>query len=194
VVLFCSDAVPSGVEPWKDWAADGPVQEVKGEWRLSFVAGGPDLPGETALPGPKNWVEMEDPKVQSFAGTGRYRVKFDLADWRPGMWRLDLGRVCQSARVRLNGRDLGTLFVPPFQVATDELKAQGNVLEAEVTNVSANRIRDLDRRKVEWKVFNDINFVNINYKPFDASNWPLTESGLLGPLTAVPVKPLELAE
>ena len=191
VVLFCSKSAASGGERWRDWATDGSAQEVKGEWRLSFLAGGPELPGETALQGPKNWADLADPKAQNFAGTGRYRVKFDLADWRPGMWKLDLGRVCQSARVRLNGRDLGTLFVPPFQVATDELKAQGNVLEAEVTNVSANRIRDLDRRKVEWKVFNDINFVNINYKPFDASNWLLTESGLIGPVTVTPVKPLE---
>ena len=28
----------------------------------------------------------------------------------------------------------------------------------------------------------EINFVNINYKPFDAANWPLTPSGLLGPV------------
>jgi hypothetical protein len=65
-----------------------------------------------------------------------------------------------------------------------------NLLEVEVTNVSANRIRDLDRRGVNWKNFNDINFVNLNYKPFDASNWPLTDSGLLGPVTLTPVVPI----
>jgi len=37
---------------------------------------------------------------------------------------------------------------------------------------------------------NEINFVNINYKPFDASNWPLTPSGLLGPITLVPLRTL----
>jgi len=25
--------------------------------------------------------------------------------------------------------------------------------------------------------------VDINYKPFDAANWPLTDCGLLGPVT-----------
>ena len=194
IVLFCSDTAPSGLAHWNDWVAEGSAQELKGEWKLSFVNGGPELPGEADLQGPTNWAELGDPKAQCFAGTGRYKVKFDLADWRTGMWQLDLGRVCQSARVRLNGRNLGTLFVPPFQVATDALKAQGNVLEVEVTNVSANRIRDLDRRKVAWKTFSDINFVNINYKPFDASNWPLTDSGLIGPVTVRPVKPVRLAE
>jgi hypothetical protein len=34
----------------------------------------------------------------------------------------------------------------------------------------------------------DANVVNINYKPFDASGWPLTPSGLLGPVTLTPLK------
>ena len=57
------------------------------------------------------------------------------------------------------------------------LKSRDNVLEVEVTSTSANRIRDLDRRGVKWKYFRDINFVDLNYKPFDVSNWPLAEAG-----------------
>ena len=103
---------------------------------------------------------------------------------------LDLGRVCESARVRLNGRDLGTLFVPPYRVLAGALQAKANRLEVEVTNLSANRIRDLDRRKAPWKMFHDINFVGLDYKPFDASNWPLRDSGLLGPVILRPATPL----
>jgi len=91
--------------------------------------------------------------------------------------------VRQSARVRVNGKDYGTLITPPFRVVVDNLKPAGNMLEVEVTGVAANRIRDLDRRGVKWKTFRDINFVDINYKPFDAANWPLTDCGLLGPVT-----------
>ena len=93
----------------------------------------------------------------------------------------------QSARVRVNGKDYGTLITPPFRVVVDDLKPTGNTLEVEVTSVTANRIRDLDRRGVKWKTFRDINIVDINYKPFDASNWPLTDCGLLGPVTLTPV-------
>jgi hypothetical protein len=46
-----------------------------------------------------------------------------------------------------------------------------------------SRIRNLDRRGVPWKTFRDINFVSITYQPFDASNWPLHDAGLLGPVT-----------
>jgi hypothetical protein len=66
-----------------------------------------------------------------------------------------------------------------------------NVLEIEVTNVAANRIADLDRRHVSWKAFHEINFVNKNYKPFDASNWPVRDSGLLGPVKLVPKKSID---
>jgi hypothetical protein len=61
-------------------------------------------------------------------------------------------------------------------------------MEVEVTNLAANRIVDLDCRKVDWKRFHEINFVNINYKPFDASGWPLFDSGLLGPVRLIPGK------
>ena len=52
-----------------------------------------------------------------------------------------------------------------------------------MTNLAANRVRDLDRRGVPWKTFHDANVVNIDYKPLDASAWPLRDSGLLGPVT-----------
>ena len=89
--------------------------------------------------------------------------------------------------MRLNGRDLGVLLEPFFAVETGPLRTSGNVLEVEVTNLSANRVRDLDRRGVQWKIFRDINFVGIDYRPFDASGWPVRPSGLPGPVTLQPI-------
>lgn len=70
---------------------------------------------------------------------------------------------------------------------TDFLKEGANIIEIEVTNLSANRIRDVDPRKVRWKKFHEINFVNHQYKKFDASEWPVQPSGLLGPVTLIPM-------
>ena len=67
------------------------------------------------------------------------------------------------------------------------LREGRNTLVVQVTNLAANRIADLDRRGVPWKNFHEINFVNIDYQPFDASAWPPRESGLLGPVTLRPV-------
>ena len=62
----------------------------------------------------------------------------------------------------------------------------------EVTNLAANRIRDLDQRKVNWKYFYDANLASHPSSRqrgvLDASKWPLRDSGLLGPVRLVPVQ------
>ena len=65
----------------------------------------------------------------------------------------------------------------------EDVQASGNVLEVTVTNLPANRIRYMDQQGMTWRIFDDINFVNIDYKPFDASGWDVLPSGLLGPVT-----------
>jgi hypothetical protein len=175
---------------WKYWKTAGDPVTLAGTWQVKFLDGGPELPGSFATGHLASWTEAADTNAQRFAGAALYTLRFDAPPGRGGeSWRLDLGQVCQSARVRLNGQDLGTLFTPPFRAVTAGLRTKDNVLEVEVCNVSANRIRDLDRRGVKWKNFHDINFVNVDYLTFDASNWPLTDSGLLGPVTLTPLVP-----
>ena len=153
--------------------------------------GGPALPADFQTAKLASWTTFPDTNRQAFAGTAKYEITFDAPNSKSGMRNpnsyLDLGDVRQSARVRVNGKDYGTLITPPFRVVVDNLKPTGNMLEVEVTSVAANRIRDLDRRGVNWKIFKDINIVDINYNPFDAANWPLTDCGLLGPVTLTPV-------
>jgi hypothetical protein len=67
------------------------------------------------------------------------------------------------------------------------LKQGENHLEIEVTNLSANRIADYDRRGVEWRNFKEINIVDINYKTTKYSNWEPVPSGLLGPVKLIPL-------
>jgi hypothetical protein len=172
---------------WAYWQPAGQPVELSGSWKVGFIAGGPVLPPPFETSRLASWTELGGEEAQRFAGTGRYSLKFEAPARAAEGWWLDLGRVCQSARVRLNGRDLGTALVPPFRLRVNELKPTGNELEIEVTNTSANRIRDLDRRGVKWKNFYDINFVNIDYKPFDASTWALADSGLYGPVLLRPI-------
>jgi hypothetical protein len=110
----------------------------------------------------------------------RYRINFDVP--AAGRYLIAFGSIADSARVIVNGKAIATLIAPPFS-AEAELKQQNNELIVEVTNVAANRIRDMDRRGVEWKIFKDINMVDISYRPLDASRWPIREAGLLGPVT-----------
>jgi hypothetical protein len=183
---------------WTYRETAGTPQAIAGPWQVEFIAtpapGGAALPKKFEMAKLESWTKNGDPETVTFAGTARYTTKFDapsssLISHHSSL--LSLGEVCHSARVKLNGRDLGTLLMHPYRVAVpaDVLKAGSNTLEIEVTNLAANRIRDLDQRKVPWRIFKDINFVNIGYKPFDASKWPVFDSGLLGPVTLAPLNP-----
>ena len=187
MILRTFDVTESGPE-WVYRRADGAPIELVGTWSVKFIDGGPALPPPIQTAKLASWTGLGGPDAQSFAGTALYSLTFPAPGGRAGPWSLDLGKVCQSARVRLNGQPSGTVFTPPFRVPITTLLPEGNVLEVEVTNVSANRVRDLDIRQVPWKVFHGPNVLNVNYKPFDASNWPLTDSGLLGPVTLTPEK------
>ena len=172
---------------WCYWQTNGQPVEITGDWKVKFLSGGPTLPADFQTTKLASWTTFPDTNTQAFAGTAKYETTFDTPKSGAKICFIDLGDVRQSARVRLNGKDYGTLLTPPFRVVVDNLKPTGNTLGVEITSVAANRIRDLDRSSVKWKTFRDINIVDINYKPFDASGWPLTNCGLLGPVTLVPV-------
>ena len=103
---------------------------------------------------------------------------------RASDWRLDLGDVRETARVFLNGQEVGVAWSIPFEVELPIrlLRQKDNQLTIEVTNLSANYMRLRDGQLPSWKKFYEINFVDIRYRPFDATKWKPVSSGLLGPV------------
>lgn len=163
----------------KDCVAGGTnAFNIPGPWHVEPVCGGPALPAPRKLDALVGWETFDD----AFSGTMLYRTTFDMPNARPSS--LSLGDVREIARVRLNGRDLGVKFMPPydFAIPAGVLGEKGNVLEVEVTNLGANRLRWNDLNGVDWKYFSDINMVGMDYKPLDASKWKPLKSGLLGPV------------
>jgi hypothetical protein len=198
LILRVSNRATSTGAPWINSIPSGQPIDVTGTWQLDFVKGGPVLPPSAARTSLGSWTDLGG-EAERFAGTARYRIEFDLAALlggasrsAPAGWALDLGDVRESARVRLNGEEVATAWSVPFVVRLgNRLRPGRNALELDVTNLAANRIRDMDRRGVPWKIMHEINFVNINYQPFDASTWELTPSGLLGPVRLVPLREAE---
>lgn len=172
---------------WQEYEPAGEALAIADAWRVEFVAGGPTLPAPRTIRDLTSWTEWA-PDLRAFSGIARYRTTFR----RPpaaAAWALDLGRVRESARVFLNGRELGIRFAPPYRlVFTEGLRDGTNELVVEVANLMANRIADMDRRRVPWRKFY---FVNRNYRPFDASTWEPLPSGLLGPVRLIPLRPRE---
>ncbi|MCA9139136.1 MAG: hypothetical protein KDB00_20325 [Planctomycetales bacterium] len=177
---------PTDLPAWPIWERAGEPITLTGPWQVDFVAGGPEVPEFAKIDELKSWTELGG-KAESFSGTARYTIKFELPQGATDAFELSLGDVRESARVFVNGLPAATLVANPFHCILTGLRAGENEVAVEVTNLTANRIRDLDRRGVVWRKFYDINFVNINYKPFDASQWSLRPSGLLGPVTLTPV-------
>jgi hypothetical protein len=169
--------------------ATGTPVELTGTWNIKFVDGGPTLPAPIQTGTLASWTVLGGTDAQAFAGTAVYSLTFDAPAGQKGPCSINLGKVAQSARVRLNGKLLGVVIIPPYSVEATALLPKGNVLEVEVTSASANRVRDLDIRHVPWKQFQKPGLLDVHYKPFDASGWPLTDSGLLGPVMLDPLNP-----
>lgn len=176
------------IENWHYSKSESLPMKITGSWKVEFIEGGPKLPASYMTNQLKSWTEDGDKEAKRFAGTARYTIKFELAEVKADDYIIELEKVRESAVIRINGQELSVLFAHPFKISIGKYLNKGtNKLEIEVANLSANRIRDLDKRGVEWKKFHNINFVNIDYKPFDASVWELTDSGLIGKVQLVPV-------
>ena len=120
-----------------------PPRAIDGRWRLIFPAG-LGAPAQVDLDRLMSLRLHPDAGVRHFAGTVTYQSRFDFDRSRPGEERrifLDLGRVEVIAAIRLNGRELGTLWKPPFRAdITDALRHGGNALDVRVTTLWPNRL------------------------------------------------------
>lgn len=156
---------------------------LQGDWKLEFLEGKPYLPKSTLLTKLGSWAVLSD-STGYFSGTARYSLRFDLPNGFDTRKKtvLDLGDVREVADVTLNGQKIGTAWSLPFrlELPANGLKSTQNRLEIEVTNLSANYMRLRDAQQPDWKKFLDANIVDIQYKPFKASQWQPMPSGLLG--------------
>ena len=188
LILTCGPD-KADLQPWT-YPDPDETQEIRisGKWLLSPVEGAPGLPEPLEMEQMQSWTG-QGPDWEVFSGAVVYSTTFRLPEEDTGKaFLLDLGDVRESARVKVNGRDLGLLWSVPFKTLIPEgiLKAS-NTLEIEVRNLSFNRVIDLDRKGIPWKNFHEINFVNIRYEPYDASGAEPMPSGLLNALTLTPL-------
>ncbi|MGA2772372.1 MAG: glycosyl hydrolase [Bryobacteraceae bacterium] len=121
----------------------GKPVEIAGPWRVGFP---PNLgaPAQVTLPQLISLHQHPESGVKYFSGTATYTKRFTVAASAVAGGKrvyLDLGRVEVLAEVKVNGKDLGTLWKPPFRVdVTDAVHAGNNDLEVRVTNLWPNRL------------------------------------------------------
>lgn len=159
-------------------------------WNLSFVEEHPVVGKSFAIDTLRTWEKLDNDSAKVTMGTGVYTttVRMSKTDALKN-YAIDLGDVRESARVYINGKFIGCAWSVPFVINCGKAFKTGvNSLRIEVTNLPANRIADLDRKGVNWRKFNEINFVNITYKKSLYNDWKPVESGLNSKVTLYELK------
>ena len=179
-VVFRQAGQSAAASGAKNFPEVKPVMTLDGAWDVAFDPqwGGPEHATFAAL---TDWVANADDRIKFYSGTATYRATFDLPasalSAGIGKLLLNLGKVCDVATVRLNGQDLGTVWVAPWRVdITAAAKVGSNSLEVAVVNPWNNRlVGDAKLPVAQRRTSLSLQTV----KP-DA---PLRSAGLLGPVT-----------
>ena len=176
---------------------------ISGPWTLHL--GNPTssvTPAERhAVDSLRGWQSLSQNAAQ-FMGTGYYETTFNvdarLMNEGDCGFRLNLGDVRESARVYVNGKYVGCAWCAPFTVdiPASLLNIGDNALRIEVTNLPANHIRQMDIDGVKWRIFKDVNILDISNGSEAVSgvtynDWELMPSGLCSDVTLTPRRSLE---
>jgi len=109
------------------------------DWKVSFE--GLAAPEETIFENLVPWNEYPDDAIRYFSGDGIYRKTLEVKKKKGRRIWLDLGEVEVIATVSVNGKEVGTLWKPPFLMdITDALQKGKNELEIRVSNLWVNRL------------------------------------------------------
>ena len=160
------------------------LKDLSQTWEVQFdpVWGGPKAVLFKEL---DNWIDRPEDGIKYYSGKAIYKKVFDLSVDSNKRIYLDLGNVKHLATVRLNGKNLKTLWCAPWKVdVTDYVNEKNNVLEIEITNLWVNRVIG------DWKLPKEKRFTKTHdVFRFDMlrAETPLIDSGLLGPVLLLEV-------
>jgi hypothetical protein len=194
VIIQTFDHTLADTEEWKYYEKDSKTQPVELDrgWKLTFTASEPAVDGTFNIDKPGSWTDLPVPAAKVTMATGRYSNTFTIDADAADEWLLDLGDVRESAVVRINGEEAGTVWAVPFTLRIGKWLRNGeNTIEIDVTNLPANRIADLDRKGVEWRKFKEINLVDLNYQHTKYDWWSPVPSGLNGTVRIIPLRIIE---
>lgn len=157
-----------------------PIKEIKFDnlWKLSWQDYDSN-PHTKTISQLESWTEWQE--TQYYSGEIEYQNVFVVSNDDIGKkCILDVGEIHESAEIYINGILAGAVWTVPFTLdISNKIKAGENTVQFRVRNLMANRMIYLDKTGVQWRKYF---FVNIDYKPFDASQWNLLPSGLIGPV------------
>ena len=164
----------------ENFPAGEKLAELAGPWTVVFqtdeIRRGPSEP--VVFETLSDWARSENPEIRDFSGTAVYKITTDLpqTDTEKRIL-LQLGKVCEMARVRVNGVPVGGVWTFPYELEiTSAVKPGLNEIEVEVVNCWQSRLSADGRLSAEerktWLSEASI---------FEKTPGP-KQSGLLGPV------------
>lgn len=188
-IIKCSNALGDQIQNWSYINEKAAPINLMGKWELTYKDGGPAKPKNRQMEELKLWTAFGDEDANHFSGTAVYKLTFNIPKLDASDYLLQLDTLCESAKITLNGKEAGQIWSLPYTLRIGELLREGrNTIEIEVANLMANRIRYMDRKNESWRDYHEINFVNIDYSDFDASNWEVMPSGISGGVSLIPLE------
>jgi len=129
-----------------------------------------------------DWTRASNDSIKYYSGTAVYRNHFVLSELPAHSVLLNLGKVADLASVKVNGKELGGVWIAPWTIDISNVIKKGrNSVEISVVNTWANRLigdsRLPEKERQTWSVIN----------PF-TPNSKLHSAGLLGPVTVQTVQ------
>lgn len=196
-ILQTSNSAAKG-NSFNYYQSAGNKTELKSDWTISFISGGPLLPTPIKTNELKSWTELGGDDAKAFSGMASYSTTFNKPAGASPMWQLDLGKVYESADVYLNSKKLATLLGPKYTINIPSVLLKPvNHLEIRVANLMANRIIDMEQKNIPYKIFYNTNF-QAHFKEnrgsdglFTAINWQPKPSGIVGKVTLQALKKIQ---
>ena len=181
---------PIAADPWRYITKQGTPISIARGWSIAFPESAPAIEQRFVTDTLCDWTQLPDSRARINQATARYEVCFTLDDpAKADDWRLDLGDVRESAVVWINGQRVATLTTIPFTIEVGRYLQKGeNRLQIDVTNLPSNRIAEMERQGVQWRIFKDANIASVTgQKLFSFGDWPTDPSGLNSQVTLTPV-------
>jgi hypothetical protein len=124
-------------------SADRQTKPVTGPWDVRFLDGR-GAPRSIKMDELQSLTKHTNPGIRFYSGTARYKTEINISERMlkgDSPLILDLGDLWAVGEVFLNGRPLGILWKPPYEVDIKPFVKTGvNTLEIEVANTWANRL------------------------------------------------------
>jgi hypothetical protein len=161
-----------------NWDNFSETQILGGPWQITFLKefGGTGTP--VTFDSLYSWSLNTDSTIKFYSGTAKYSKTFEYkGNIGKDKIVLNLGKVCNIARVRLNGISCGIVWTSPMQVDISGILKKGtNTLEIDIANTWLNRLLG------DSNLPNDKKIANTVETPYRLDKKKLQEAGLLGPV------------